>query len=217
MGPPVEERLRYDAKLSRILRASATIIAEKGYHQASIRDIAGATGVSLSGLYYYFSSKEELLFLIQSHCFETILESLDRELEGVEDPRERLDRMVRNHFRFFVANMAEMKVLSHEADSLSGEYLEAVLELKRRYLRRAREILGALAPTPDTDARTAALFLFGLMNWIYTWYRPERDPGVEELADRVLHLFLHGYQAPGPIGTETPATPAAAPSIWRDP
>lgn len=213
----MEERLRYDAKLSRILRASAIVIAEKGYHQASIRDIAAATGVSLSGLYYYVSSKEELLLLIQSHCFETILESLDRELAGVAAPLERLDRLVRNHFRFFVANMPEMKVLSHEADSLSGAYLEEVLELKRCYLRRVREVLEELAPVPSTDTRTAALLLFGLMNWIYTWYRPERDPGVEELADRVLHIFLHGYLAPAPeVGSPTP-TPSTAPSIWRNP
>jgi TetR/AcrR family transcriptional regulator, cholesterol catabolism regulator len=212
----VEERLRYDAKLSRILRASAIIIAEKGYHQASIRDIAAATGVSLSGLYYYFSSKEELLFLIQSHCFETILESLDRELVGVLAPLEQLDRLVRNHFRFFVANMPEMKVLSHEADSLSGDYFAQVLALKRRYLRRTREILQELSPGPSTDVRTAALLLFGLMNWIYTWYRPERDPGVEELADTVLHIFLNGYLAEVPAAGGQAPVPPAAPSIWRD-
>lgn len=212
----MEERLQYDAKLSRILRASAVIIAERGYHQASIREIAAATGVSLSGLYYYFSSKEELLFLIQRHCFETILESLDRELEGAADARERLDRLVRNHFRFFVANMPEMKVLSHEADSLAGAYYEEVLALKRRYMARTREILEELAPGPSTDVRTSALLLFGLMNWIYTWYRPERDPGVEELADRALHLFLHGFLAPGPRPAQPSQPPAAAPSIWRD-
>ena len=51
-----------------ILRTAAVIFAEKGYHQASIRDIARATRVSLSGLYYYFQSKEELLFLIEDHA-----------------------------------------------------------------------------------------------------------------------------------------------------
>src|SRR5215210_4171661 len=79
-----DERSAYDEKLESILRTAASIFAEKGYHQASIRDIARATGVSLSGLYYYFDSKEELLFLIQDHAFGTLTGNLERMLEGVE-------------------------------------------------------------------------------------------------------------------------------------
>lgn len=211
----MDERARYDEKLDRILRVSARIFAEKGYHQASIRDIAAGTGVSLSGLYYYFRGKEELLFLIQEHCFQTILDRLDSELEGVPDPRSRLEVLIRNHIRFFVANMPEMKVLSHEADSLTGERQERVLELKRRYLGRARSILEELAPTPSVDSRTAALLLFGLMNWIYTWYRTGRDPGVEELADAVIHIFLEGFLTPADAGAGR-GEGVLAPSIWRE-
>src|SRR4028119_937033 len=81
-----EARTAYDEKLESILRASAALCAEKGYHQASIRDIARATRGSLSGLYYYFTSKEELLFLIQDHAFGTLDDTLERLLEGVDDP-----------------------------------------------------------------------------------------------------------------------------------
>jgi AcrR family transcriptional regulator len=101
-------RTAYDEKLESILRAAAAIFAEKGYHQASIRDIARATRVSLSGLYYYFTSKEELLFLIQDHAFGTLEDTLERLLEGVTDPHRRLRLLVENHLRYFVGNMAEM-------------------------------------------------------------------------------------------------------------
>ena len=80
----MHEREGYDEKLSRILRIAAETFAERGYHQASIRDIAAATGVSLSGLYYYFRSKEELLFLIQDHVFGEILDRASRALSEVE-------------------------------------------------------------------------------------------------------------------------------------
>ena len=100
-----ESRSRYDEKVALILRTAASIFADKGYHQASIRDISRATGLSLSGLYYYFSSKEELLFLIQDHCFGTILENLEELLTGVDEPRERLRLLIDNHLRFFVGNM----------------------------------------------------------------------------------------------------------------
>src|SRR5690606_11230025 len=95
-------------------------------HSASIRDISRATGTSLSGLYYYFRSKEELLFLIQDHCFATVLQNLQARLRDVVQPEDRLRVLVDNHLRFFVANMNEMKVLSHEAASLTGEYLQQV-------------------------------------------------------------------------------------------
>jgi len=127
-----DERSAYDEKLESILRTAAAIFAEKGYHQASIRDIARATGVSLSGLYYYFDSKEELLFLIQDHAFGTLLGNLERMLEGVEEPHRRLRILMENHLRYFIGAKAEMKVLSHESESLTGDFRRTVNAKKRR-------------------------------------------------------------------------------------
>ena len=77
---------RYDQKLEHILRTSARIFAEKSYHSTSMREIARATGVSLAGLYHYCKSKEELLFLIQDHCFGRVLERLEERIKDVDDP-----------------------------------------------------------------------------------------------------------------------------------
>lgn len=215
-----EEPRTYDEKLALILRRSAAVFAEKGYHQASIRDISKATGVSLSGLYYYVQSKEELLFLIQDHCFGTVLEKAEQELSGIEDPMERLRVFVETHLRFFVNNMKEMKVLSHEAESLTGEYRRAVSAKKKRYTELCMGILEALKGSqPGPNVRVATYALFGMMNWIYNWYRPERDVPVEVLAAEMSELFLRGYlgggwakdraAAPSPAGAE------ASHSIWR--
>ncbi len=214
MGEP---RRTYDDKLERLLRTAAAVFAEKGYHSASIRDISRATGTSLSGLYYYFRSKEELLFLIQDHCFETVLENLRGRLRDVSRPGDRLRILVDNHLRFFVANMNEMKVLSHEAASLTGEYLQQVNAHKKQYVELCSSITAALRPQ-DTPAeqRAAALSLFGMMNWIYTWYRPERDMPVESLAALMTRLFLDGYaenEQAQERGHDEGAV--AAPSIWR--
>src|SRR6266446_9377638 len=107
---------RYDQKLELILRTSARIFAEKSFHSTSMRDISRETGVSLAGLYHYCKSKEELLFLIQDHCFGRVLERLERRTKGIDDPFERLRIFIDNHLSFFAANMSEMKVLSHEAE-----------------------------------------------------------------------------------------------------
>lgn len=213
------ERTAYDEKLESILRTSALIFADKGYHQASIRDIARATQVSLSGLYYYFKSKEELLFLIQDHAFGTLLHDLETQLAGITDPVARVRTLMENHLRYFVGNMAEMKVLSHEAGSLTGEFRRRVNAKKRRLSEIAMEILREVRPDSGLDLRVATFSLFGMMNWIYNWYRPEADVPVERLAEDMTRLFLGGYLQPE--AALPPATRGVAPgdqqhpSIWR--
>lgn len=191
------ERSLYDEKLDSILSAAAVIFAEKGYHNASIRDIARATGVSLSGLYYYFQSKEELLYLIQDHAFGTLLGRLDERLAGVTDARERLRLLIDNHLTYFVSNMAEMKVLSHEADSLSGDYRQRVNGQKRRLGEVAMGILRQVRGDDGIDGRVATFALFGMMNWLYTWYRPDRDVPVERLVEEITEIYLNGFLQAG--------------------
>src|SRR5438093_1020201 len=172
-NPQSPDLSRYDQKLELILRTSARIFAEKSYHSTSMRDISRETGVSLAGLYHYCKSKEELLFLIQDHCFGRVLERLEQRIEGVDDPLTKLHIFIDNHLSFFAANMAEMKVLSHEAESLAGDMHRHVSAKKERYSRRARKILREIQDEKSqkpVDLTVATYALFGMMNWIYNWY-----------------------------------------------
>lgn len=213
-----EPRRAYDEKLALILRTAAAIFADKGYHDSSIRDISRATGISLSGLYYYFRSKDELLFLVQDHCFGVVLETAQQTLARETDPEARLRLFVENHLRFFVNNMKEMKVLSHEAGSLSAEFRRTVNAKKRDYSELCMAVLGELAPhaTPE-ERRVAAFSLFGMMNWIYNWYHPERDVPVAELARNMSQLFLFGYlrEVDAQHPERAAGTGGKTQSIWR--
>jgi AcrR family transcriptional regulator len=201
---------RHDQKLELILRTSARIFAEKSYHSTSMRDISRATSVSLAGLYHYCKSKEELLFLIQDHCFGRVLERLEQRTRGIDDPFEKLRIFIDNHLSFFAANMAEMKVLSHEAESLAGDLHEHVSTRKRQYTRTARKILSEVQQTvvgsPSSrkngqlkrnarpvDITVATYALFGMMNWIYNWYDPRGKLSVSQLVDNITRLFLSGF------------------------
>ncbi|HEX6924476.1 MAG TPA: TetR/AcrR family transcriptional regulator [Longimicrobiaceae bacterium] len=186
-------RTAYDAKLESILRAAAVVFAEKGYHQASIRDISRFTRVSLAGLYYYFQSKEELLFLIQHHAMSRLIAGLEPRLRYARDPREKLRILIDNHLRFFVDNMAEMKVLSHEAKSLTGEFRSHVESQKRQLTNIARQILREVEPNSTLDERVSAFALFGMMNWLYVWYRPGRDADVDRLVHDMTEIFMGGF------------------------
>src|SRR6476619_5234154 len=142
---------RYDQKLEFILRTSARIFADKSYHSTSMRDISRETKVSLAGLYHYCTSKDELLFLIQDNCFRRVLERLEQRLEGVADPVTKLGIFIENHLSFFAANMSEMKVLSHEAESLGGELYNHVSTRKDKYTKLARQILFEVQQTHESE------------------------------------------------------------------
>ncbi|MDT5122100.1 MAG: TetR/AcrR family transcriptional regulator, cholesterol catabolism regulator [Acidobacteriota bacterium] len=214
---------RYDQKLEFILRTSARIFAEKGYHSTSMRDISRATKVSLAGLYYYCKSKEELLFLIQDNCFGRVHERLQERLRETSDAVEKLRLVIENHLSFFAANMAEMKVLSHEADSLAGEMRAHVSGKKQQYTKLVRAILSEVrrarnGVAPKVDLTVATYALFGMMNWIYNWYDPRGKLSVNELVDNITRLFLSGFLAGTPgeeLQSRAKTTTAERLSVWR--
>lgn len=219
----MQDFTKYDQKLEFILRNAARIFAEKNYHSTTMRDISRATGISLAGLYHYCKSKEELLFLIQDNCFGRVLERLEERLLEVEDPLTKLRIFIENHLSFFAANMAEMKVLSHEAESLAGDLHTHVSTKKEKYTKLARRILKEIQQQPKGDGgaqidfTVATYALFGMMNWIYNWYDPNGKLKVSELVDNVTRLFLHGFVAGLPTDQLDFAPKAATEpfSVWR--
>src|SRR5262244_3341718 len=86
---PTAQDSRFDRRLAEILDYATEVFAEKGYEGASMRDLSRLSGISLAGLYYYFESKEKLLYFIQQHTFTTIIERLRERLAASSDPEER--------------------------------------------------------------------------------------------------------------------------------
>jgi AcrR family transcriptional regulator len=188
-----------------ILRHAAQVFCEKGYEGASIRDISRSSGVSLAGLYYYIKSKQELLYLIQLCTLKTIVARLEKRLKGVNDPAERLRVLVQNHLDYFLRHPVEMKVLTHEDEVLEGDYRKEVLEVKRRYYSIALGIFEEMRKSGIArriNPRVAVLSLFGMMNWVHTWHRPETDPQADSLAETMTGMFLRGVLAEGPASPE---------------
>src|SRR6202451_1938844 len=193
IAPPVAES-RFDRRLGKILAHATEVFYEKGYEGASMRDLARSSGMSLSGLYYYFESKEKLLYLIQKHTFSTIVERLRQRLDEVSDPEQRIRIFIFNHLEYFLANEKAMKVLSHEAQVLKNGFGAEIAAIKREYYRICVGLLDdfKLAKGLQFSSRMAVLSLFGMMNWIYTWYNPRVDANAEELSRGMGDIFLRG-------------------------
>lgn len=215
-----ERDSRHARRLEEILGHATDVFYDKGYEGASMRDLSRATGMSLAGLYYYFESKEKLLYLIQKHTFSTIVERLRERLNASTDPEQRIRIFIQNHLEYFLANQKGMKVLTHEDEVLKDKYAEEVRALKREYYRvcfgLVEEFLKARVEAGDParagrgkrsseiTPRIAVLSLFGMVNWIYTWHNPRVDADAGALAQQMADIFLDG------IRTQQRATGSAA-------
>jgi AcrR family transcriptional regulator len=178
----------YDERLDHLLARAARVFADKGYHPTTMRDLAAASGMSLAGMYYYVRGKEDLLALVQERCFTRVLEGAKQAVAAARDPQERLHAFIRHHVTFFAQHMAEMKVLSHESPP------RGVALLKRRYVDVLEQLLKQAAPEQSAVDRSAATYiLFGMMNWIYTWYDPAGEIDPDRLADLMASIFLGGF------------------------
>jgi len=205
---PLSADTRFDRRLGEILDYATEIFADKGYEGASMRDLSRLSGISLAGLYYYFESKEKLLYFIQQHTFNTIIERLREQLAEGDDPETRIRIFVHNHVGYSVAKQKAMKVLAHEDDVLKNGYGTELAAIKREYYRICVGLVEDLAKaeglkfvgrnasaTGGISTRTAVMGLFGMMNWLYTWYNPRVDPGAETIAREMSDIFLRGVRA----------------------
>ena len=190
---------RFERQLNKILEHATDVFYERGYEGASMRDLSRATGMSLAGLYYYFESKEKLLYLIQKHTFSTIIEQLRNRLKDEHDAEARVRIFVLNHLEYFLANQKAMKVLSHEDDVLKNGFGAEIAAIKREYYKICRGLLEELKAQShvEFDTRIAVLSLFGMMNWIYTWHHPKTDADAASLARQMGDIFLYGLTCAG--------------------
>ena len=124
-----------------------------------------------------------------------MLENARKIQESEKNPREKIALFVHNHLGFFLHNMNEMKVMSREDTALTADYEKRILDLKRRYLKALVDLVEELQRherVRKLNVRVAALALFGMMNWIYTWYNPRRDPSLRPLIEQMLRIFFFG-------------------------
>lgn len=187
-------------KLDRLLIKTAALIAKNGFAATTMRDLSTAVGTSLAGLYHYFASKEDLLFQLQYRTFVSLLEQQEKIAEQPGTPEERLARLLTGHLQFYSRHTNELKACTFEMESLGPKPYKIVEEIRRRYYRLmasavAQIIDGPAAGTKETrQSRHAALFIFGMLNWIFMWYEPSRHGTVEQIGREMQDLLLNGLR-----------------------
>ncbi|OGA32869.1 MAG: hypothetical protein A3G80_05190 [Betaproteobacteria bacterium RIFCSPLOWO2_12_FULL_62_13b] len=219
----VARRLRQKEPRAEILQAAAAAIAENGFHGMTMRGLARATGRGLASFYNYFSSKEDVLFSLQTDAFETLTGSLKAALENVDEPVERLYIFVLNHVRYLAEHRSVMRVLVHEASALPALRRKKVRLLKERYFQIVRDIVASIlaagcsspgahgaAGLDPAEVERVTYSVFGMLNWSYGWYDPQHHGTPQDVARTIHAVAVCGLVARCPHRSELVSKPLAA-------
>ena len=189
-------RISGERKIDVIHRIAAEILCNLGYEKASIRDIAEATGMTKAGLYYYFNTKEELLFQILDSFMDDLLNRV-RDLHArTSDPAELIQAMISLQIDRHCQDKNRAKLITHDENCLSGELHIRLKEKQREYFSYWKKALEAFCASQGLHVDHIGMdahFLMGTCIWTQQWYRPEGDVKPDQLAKRFFSTFLWGF------------------------
>jgi len=187
---------RSEEKRAAILRGAAEVFRRKGFHGAGMREIAAGLGMAPGALYYYFESKEDLLYGCQILSLQRLLKSARRIAGDDAAPHEKLRRLVRAHLGHILDELGGS--FAHiEFHALPEPLLGDVVSKRDAYERVVRKILREgidRGVFRAMDVKLAALALLGALNWTVVWWKPEGNHDLDEVANQLAGTFLTGLK-----------------------
>lgn len=199
----------YDDQREMIVAQAARLFAQRGYPATSMNQVAEACGLSKATLYHYYRDKYSLLVSIaESHV--SRLEELVVDVERQRLPADqRLRELIRRIVSEYAGAQDAHRVLTEDVKFLDDEDRERVLEKERNVVAGFARAVVALRPDLKraSMAKPLTMLLFGMINWMFTWMRPDGALDHEAMAPLVADLFMGGLPA---VQLPKPARLAAA-------
>lgn len=180
-----------------ILEAAAQIFREKGYHAASMQDIADAVKLQKASLYHHVNSKQEILLALLDRALDILIEGMEDVLRLSLPPEEKLRQAMVVYLQFMLEQRGLSSVLLLEYRSLEPEFRQRHIPRRDHYERLWRDLLKEGSDQGVFDVSDPALvsrFLLGVMNWTITWYREDGALTPVELAQECANLFVLGLK-----------------------
>ena len=188
----------FQEKQRGILISAAAVFAEMGMEKASMAMIASHGNVSKALLYHYYPSKDALIFdIIRTH-----LKELDAAIDAADQPdappETRLRLLVRQVLENYRDADNQHKVQLNAGGTLSADQLAEIRAIERRIVNRFSAVIGDINPNLNKDRpllMPVTMSLFGMMNWVYMWFRPGGPISRDEYAEIATTLVLEGVKA----------------------
>jgi AcrR family transcriptional regulator len=187
----------YDDQRDLILERAAALFARGGYPGTSMNQVAEACGLSKATLYHYYRDKYELLVSIADGHVTRLQGIVDDALAEEATPEGQMRVLVRRLVEEYANAQNEHRVLTEDVKFLQPEDRERVLGKERELVAAFARVIAALRPDLKEAAMSKPLtmLLFGMVNWMFTWMKPQGALAYEDMAPVVCDLFLGGLQA----------------------
>jgi TetR/AcrR family transcriptional regulator, cholesterol catabolism regulator len=181
-------------KLASIGKVACNLFTRNGYFETSLEDIAADAKISKGALYHYFPSKTALLYFILKRFGDRLLEDLEEELARIEDGFSKIRFIVYRHIDLSVQYRDEAKALINAKYSLPRKYFKVVTGQEKKYYEIVTRVLSDLLGDRINQGELTALTfsMFGMCNWIYTWYNPKGSVSPEQLSEIIFGTFTKG-------------------------
>jgi AcrR family transcriptional regulator len=206
------------ATLDEIVTAAAKVFRTKGYHAATVRDIADEVGILKGSLYHHFESKEALLYLVVKEPIAQMYRTLGEIVAADSSATDKLRRAIGAHLEAFDRHYPHLFVYLRERESVKRRFREKIGFSPRAYERLWQQILREGVASgefrPDLDIAVTSYGVLGMLNWSYKWYDPQGRLRIGKVADEFTAFALAGLAA-GPEksrrtrSTAMPAIPGA--------
>lgn len=191
-------RSRGERKRIEILRAAAAVFRRRGYHGASVDQIARALKMAPGNLYYYFRNKEEILYVCHDYSLGLILKEL-KDVEASHLPPDRqIHRLIVAFVHLFI-DVLHGTAWTLEVEALSAPLRKKVVARRDRIDKGFRTILSKGMRSghfAERDTRLTSFVIFGAINWIPRWYDPAGTATSHEIAQAFADYLVAGLQHP---------------------
>ncbi|HUL67048.1 MAG TPA: TetR/AcrR family transcriptional regulator [Burkholderiaceae bacterium] len=186
----------FEQQRDAMLAAAARLFAERGYPAASIADLAAQCGVSKGLLYHYYRDKEHLLFDIADRYVDRLVQLIAEVEQGNAAPEMALRHLIERVMIAYEHAGDFHRVLVQDVKYLSAVHRARVRTKQRVVIDAFAAAIAATAPelAGDRLLKPVTMTLFGMMNWTFTWLRPDGPVAHAELAPVVADLFLGGVR-----------------------
>jgi AcrR family transcriptional regulator len=176
----------------KLLDCAARLFRQKGYERTTVRDIASAVGIQSGSIFHHFPSKEDILKAVMSEALVYFIEELRAAIEAAEGPEDKLLACIRSELQFTVGDdtVAVMSVLITEWRCLSEPHQKDILGYRAAYEQLWTDVLegakkeGLVAG----DVFIVRRLLAGAIHWTTTWFQPDGELSLDDLALETLHL-----------------------------
>jgi len=185
---------RHENRRLQILRTAAELFAINGYEATSLDMIAEVVGIHKATLYHYIKSKEEVLYQCLISSFE--------DLEGVIQQIENTSIPVPERLRYFCMQLAKAQnnvfgrcLVLVGSRPLEADASRGIREFQIRLDTTVRQLVAEGVEKGELRACDPAMvsaMLFGTLNWVPRWYRPDGRYSLEQIVDIFLDMLVHG-------------------------